>query len=305
MKNFLAIISILSVGLLLVTGLIIDNRKNFNSIEGDTPENLATLLSLPNNVKKQALRDLVEILDYPLDRRTGIPRIELVHLPEAYTDIQDDKHRKALFLRLLLPLVLLENEELEKVRNRMNFLLKKIEMERDLNDEQIAEIRALARKYGIKGDPSTNRKTREMLRKRVDIVPPSLALAQAANESGWGNSRFAMEASNLFGIWTYNKNVGVIPAKRDSGKNHLIRKFDSLRDSVRVYMHTLNTHSAYTELREIRNRMTESRTNLNGIAIAEGLEKYSALGKQYVRLIQKIIAINDLESLNSIRLQTA
>jgi Bax protein len=312
-KNIL--ISILSVVVLIVTALILDNAKIFQrdkhrfledklqSTNGLSGINDG-ILNLPSTVKKQSLQDLIDILNYPLKEGAGVPRIEMSHLPEVYKDIGDTKHRKAMFLRILLPLVLLENEELEEVRNRINTLLENIEQGKELSFDQLADLKSIARKYNIKGNPVTNPEARKMLRTRVDVVPPSLALAQAANESGWGNSRFAMEASNLFGIWTFNKNKGVVPDKRDNGEKHLVRKFDSLRDSVRVYMHTLNTHQAYTELREIRSYIKESGMNLNGLVVAEGLKKYSGLGEEYVRLIQEIIAINDLESLNSIRLQT-
>lgn len=312
-KNIL--IPIVSVVVLIVTALIFGNAsifqgENHRSLEsrsqsgdGLTEINDA-IFTLPSNVKDQSLKDLIDILNYPLKEGASIPRIEVSRLPEVYKDIENTKHRKAMFMRILLPLVLLENENLERVRNRMNSLLAKIEQGRELTYGQLTELNSLAQRYRVKGNPLTSSEARKMLRKRVDVVPPSLAIAQAANESGWGSSRFAMEASNLFGIWTFNKNQGVVPDKRDNGKKHLIRKFDSLRDSVRVYMHTLNTHQAYTELREIRSYIKESGMNLNGIIIAEGLKKYSSLGEEYVRLIQLIIETNKLENLNSVRLQT-
>ncbi len=301
------VVSIVSVVVLIVVVLVLDNAKIFqgekhpaNGLSGMSDG----ILDLPSNVKKQSLQDLIDILNYPLKEGASIPRIEVSRLPEVYKDIENTKHRKAMFMRILLPLVLLENENLERVRNRMNSLLAKIEQGRELTYGQLTELNSLAQRYRVKGNPLTSSEARKMLRKRVDVVPPSLAIAQAANESGWGSSRFAMEASNLFGIWTFNKNQGVVPDKRDNGKKHLIRKFDSLRDSVRVYMHTLNTHQAYTELREIRSYMKESGMNPNGIIIAEGLKKYSGIGEEYVKLIQEIISINNLEYLNLARLQT-
>ena len=311
MKNF---IPVLTLSLLIVTGLIFDNfgsfERGYHRFLGESVQSGVVLseisdglLNLSANVNKQSLKDLVDILNYPLDEGTGVPRVEISRLPEVYKEIEDTKYRKAMFLRILLPLVLLENEALEKTRNRMNTLLENIEQGKALSLVQLADLKSISKKYNIKGSPLTNPEVRKMLRKRVDIVPPSLALAQAANESGWGNSRFAMEASNLFGIWTYNEKDGVVPDRRDSGKKHLVRKFDSLRDSVRVYMHTLNTHLAYAELREIRSQMKKVGVDLNGIAIAEGLKKYSILGEEYVRLIQEIIATNNLENLNLARLQ--
>ncbi len=313
-KNIL--IPIFSLVVLTVTALIFGNAAIFQGENNRSLESISQsgngvteikdgILNLPSNVKEQSLKDLVDMLNYPLKEGSGIPRIEVSRLPEVYKDIENAKHRKAMFMRILLPLVLLENENLERVRSRMNSLLAKIEQSRELTQDQLVELNSLARKYRIKGNPLTNSEARKMLRKRVDVVPPSLAIAQAANESGWGNSRFAMEASNLFGIWTFNKNQGVVPDKRDNGKKHLIRKFDSLRDSVRVYMHTLNTHQAYSELREIRSYMKESGMNPNGLVIAEGLKKYSGIGAEYVKLIQEIISINNLEYLNLAKLQTA
>lgn len=305
---------VITLSLLIVTGLIFDNfgsfERGYHRFLGESAQSGVVLseisdglLNLPTNVKKQSLKDLIDILNYPLEEGIGVPRIEISHLPEVYKEIEDTKYRKAMFLRILLPLVLLENEELEEVRHRMNTLLENIEQGKELSFDQLADLKSILRKYNIKGNPLTNPEVRKMLRERVDVVPPSLALAQAANESGWGNSRFAMEASNLFGIWTYNEKNGVVPNMRDNGEKHLVRKFDSLRDSVRVYMYTLNTHWAYAELREIRSHMKKAGIDLNGSAIAEGLKKYSILGEEYVRLIQEIIATNNLENLNSVRLQ--
>ena len=141
----------------------------------------------------------------------------------------------------------------------------------------------------MKPDPLTSKAARDELLGKIDIIPSSLALAQAANESAWGQSRFAQEANNLFGIWTYDKDKGLVPRNREQGKKHLVRIFDDVGESVRYYMHTLNSHPAYAGLREIREDLRASGLAIDGHKLAVGLEKYTAKGQQYIDLIQGLI----------------
>jgi len=115
-----------------------------------------------------------------------------------------------------------------------------------------AGIAALADRY------DANPSDRSDLVGRVDVVPPSLAIAQAAEESGWGTSRFAVEANAVFGQWTFRKGAGVVPERRDPGKRHEVRSFEGLRQSVSAYMHNLNIHWAYKEFRRVRRELRNS-----------------------------------------------
>ena len=120
----------------------------------------------------------------------------------------------------------------------------------------------------------------------------SLVLVQVVNESVWGWSRFAQEVNNLFGIWTYDEDKGIKPLNREEGKTHLVRIFDDYGESVSYYMHTLNSHPAYRELREIRQQLRTSGQEIDGHKLAAGLEKYSARGQVYIELIRSLIRQN-------------
>ena len=136
----------------------------------------------------------------------------------------------------------------------------------------------------------------EALIQRVDVVPPSLAIAQAAEESGWGTSRFAVEANAVFGQWTFQKGEGVVPARRDAGKRHEVRSFPGLRHSVIAYMHNLNIHWAYEEFRRVRGHLRESSAKLTGDVLAGTLRKYSERGLKYINTIRTIMRVNGLNA---------
>jgi len=130
--------------------------------------------------------------------------------------------------------------------------------------------------------------------KRIDIVPPSLALAQAATESGWGTSRFFKEANNIFGHWTYNPKIGMVPLQRQTGKKHFIRIFPTLQDSISAYMKNLNRTGAYYEFRAKRKVMRLKKEFIDGMKLAKTMTKYSGIGHNYVKILQSIIRKNHL-----------
>ena len=132
------------------------------------------------------------------------------------------------------------------------------------------------------------------LLKRMDVIPPSLAMAQAANESAWGTSRFAREGNNLFGQWCFRRNCGIAPAQRVEGATHEVRVFKKPYNSVVAYVHNLNTHRRYARLRNLRLAVRESGQPLNGLHLVEGLLGYSQEGPKYVEWIRQIITTNDL-----------
>lgn len=136
---------------------------------------------------------------------------------------------------------------------------------------------------------------RRLLR-RVDIVPPSLALAQAANESAWGTSRFAREGNNLFGQWCYTPGCGLVPMRRELGGRHEVKRFDWPYDSVASYVHNLNTHPAYRGFRQTRESLQDESQTLSGLALLDGLRSYSERGPEYLTAIRNIIVKNDLQS---------
>jgi Bax protein len=141
-----------------------------------------------------------------------------------------------------------------------------------------------------------------MLLDRVDVVPPSMALAQAAEESGWGTSRFAREGNAIFGQWTFSEIGDLVPHKRDAGKKHRIRSFSSLLNSVRAYVYNLNGHLAYREFRSLRAQMRAGGKTLEGVVLIGKLLGYSQKGQKYVDVIREIIRFNKLQQLDGARL---
>ena len=204
-----------------------------------------------------------------------------------------DDSRSA-FLQRLLPLVDEVNQRLLRERDSVKTLFSHLERGKTLSDKQKSRLKTLASRYRVDGDPLEDADARTELLKRIDIVPASLALAQAANESAWGNSRFAKQGNNLFGIWTYDETQGIVPRKREPGKKHLVRKFDSEAESVSYYVHTLNSHPAYASLRDIRATLRTAGKPLDGHVMADGLTRYSARGEEYVETIRTMIRRFDL-----------
>ena len=201
--------------------------------------------------------------------------------------------KKHEFITTLLPYIEEENRRLIVLRKRVGAMFDKIETDQALSASEQQQIGKLANKYRVKGNPLEDQSAREEILRKIDIIPSSLALAQAANESAWGESRFAQQANNLFGIWTYDQDRGLKPKRREEGKTHLVRIFDDFGESVRYYMYTLNSHPAYQELRQIRQQLRASNQVIEGEKLAAGLEKYSAKGRAYIDLIQKLIEQND------------
>ena len=136
---------------------------------------------------------------------------------------------------------------------------------------------------------------------RMDTIPVSIALAQAANESGWGTSRFALEGNALFGQWTWSKK-GISPKNKDPNKTHKVLQFQILKASVRAYKNNLNTHNAYQEFREARAKLREEGNVLYGLKLTKYLKAYAAIGEKYVRILDDIIANNSLEDFDKANL---
>ena len=207
------------------------------------------------------------------------------------------------FLDRLKPLVIKENRRLQALRTEVTKLIQRLDKGETLPKKARRRLLSLAKQYRVDGNPIEQEEAQVDLLDRIDIIPLSLALAQAATESAWGQSRFAREGNNLFGIWTYDESQGLVPKQRAKGKTHLVRKFETLDDSLRYYMHTLNSHPAYAELRRIRSEKRRAGIEPQGTELAEGLEKYSAKGKKYIELIQRVIQQNDLALLDGVNSQ--
>ncbi|MCK5663713.1 MAG: glucosaminidase domain-containing protein [Thiotrichaceae bacterium] len=205
---------------------------------------------------------------------------------------QSNNSSKKIFIEKLIPYIDKENTRLKQTRKQLWKINQQLDSGTTLTEKSQSWIKKIAKKYRVKGNPLTKPQARKELLSKVDIIPSSLTLAQAANESAWGKSRFATEANNLFGIWTYDESKGLKPKNRDPEKKHLVRIFDHYGESVSYYMHTLNSHPAYKKLRDIRQQQRQNELILDGFEMADGLEKYSAKGDLYIKLIQQLILQN-------------
>ena len=220
-----------------------------------------------------------------------VPAIELQTFPSDLADVPNAKQRKALFFRALLPIVLAENAMIEEMRDQLIVLFKK--GVNRLNSSELHWLESVAEQYGVKESLSSPQ-VQQLLLRRVDVVPPALVLAQAANESGWGTSRFALAGNNLFGQYTYRDTDAVVPLSRPEGAAHAARAYSSIDDSVRSYIHNLNTNRAYAELRKMRQKMRTDGEKLSSHQLAKGLHAYSERGEAYIKEIQGMIRSNQL-----------
>ena len=228
-------------------------------------------------------------LDYSLrEVRLGVaavPRLRVANLPPDMAGVGSVAERKRLFIMSILPLVLQVNEGILADRRK---LLDLAASDGTLTHYDRQWIAALAKRHGV------DAADRKELVVRVDAVPPSLAIAQAIVESGWGRSRFAVEANAIFGQWTFRAGSGVVPRRRDRGKGHEIRSFRGPYQSVAAYMDNLNSHRAYEEFRRQRNALRRSGEILNGGRLAGTLHNYSQRGQDYVETIRTIMRQNRL-----------
>ena len=230
---------------------------------------------------------------------TDIPVINpppAVALPDfgSYVDV---KEKKSAFFEYLLPLVRFSNQLVQVDRDRF----KRVQSDPiNLKSPEAKKItRRLNSRYRIVLDRFPEFSFLEELDKRVGQIPESLALAQAAKESGWGTSRFSREANNLFGQWCFTEGCGIIPARRSKGMTHEIQKFDSVGDAIEAYVHNLNTHRAYGTLREKRYNLLKEGKSPSGSDLAITLTEYSERGAVYGQEVASLIRYNKLEEYDS------
>ena len=202
------------------------------------------------------------------------------------------------FVKTLLPLISYENQniilERSKLENIRNFLVDN----HTLSKSDLKFLNNISKKYRIKTADKHKYDLVNDLLDRVDVIPNSIVLAQAANESGWGTSRFAREYNALFGEYTYNYSNGVVPLLRDEGEKHLVKAFDSVDKSVQSYFNNLNAHYAYKDFREVRKIMREKNNFSNIKLLVKELDSY-ATDINYIKTINLIIDANKLDQFDS------
>ncbi len=249
----------------------------------------------------RSLRKTFSTVKYDFDSvqagEEDVPPVFLMSMPSDIGHIRVPEQRKEIFFQSVLPLILKVNQEILDKRRRVAALAAQVRRGAKLPAEERLWLAAISEQY------KTRRNDFAALLRRIDVVPPSLALAQAAEESGWGTSRFVREGNALFGQWTVEEDEdGLLPSRRDRGKTHRVKAFDSLLDGVRAYARNLNSHRAYRAMRSHRADMRKAGSALNGLALSSSLSSYSARGEEYVRSLQVIIRTNRLHKLDGARL---
>lgn len=239
--------------------------------------------------------------DWPLTAVARVPRVIIKALPVDLDMELPVIRKKAIFFRILLPIVLAENLYIQQQREWL--LLHVGDDLPAMGSLAWMRLQQLANAYRFKGDLRI-RQQQDRLLTRVDQIPVSLVLAQAAIESGWGTSRFVQQANNLFGHWTFSEKQGLLPLHREDEKRHRVRIFPDLRSSVRAYLKNLNTHNSYKHLRQLRVNQRAYNQRLSGVQLATGLMNYSERRLDYVKEVRRMIHNNQLESLGEQRLRT-
>jgi Bax protein len=228
--------------------------------------------------------------------KAPVPPLFLTAFPHDLVRIRAPETRKNFFFKMVLPLVLRVNDAIEEDRRRLMPLLASSLAGHRLAAEDRLWLAAKLDQYRVR------RAGLVELARRMDTVPPSLAIAQAAEESGWGTSRFAREGNALFGQWTFAAVGGLVPKERATGKRHKIKVFQTLTQAVGAYAANLNTHRAYRDFRNARARMRKLGDAPDGMKLAQSLTSYSERGRAYVTSIQRIIRTNQLSQLDKAQL---
>ena len=245
-------------------------------------------------IEASTLNQIFEEKDYNLSfvRKNKIVKpFEVGMLPNEIKMMESSKQRKDLFIKIVLPLILSENNRIKRDRNTLFKILNRsnnTKTEKDWLNKKF-------RQYGVvKKDITT-------LKIRMDQIPVSLAIAQAAKETGWGTSRFAIEGNALFGQWTYS-GEGIKPAAADKDTKHKIMTFNVLKASVRAYQRNLNTHSSYKEFRKARAIQRDNDEELNSLELANYLDQYAETGSDYIKILKKIINQNNLKDFDNVKI---
>ena len=256
--------------------------------------NVAEVILPDLNLRTETVIQLFKDVDYDLKKVRSeklVKPIYFTQFPKDLENLQSVKIKKETFIKIVLPLVVAENEKILDDRQKLKDLsLKKFttETEKQWLRQKLLEYKV---KKGDLGELMT----------RMDIIPVSIALAQAAKESGWGTSRFALEGNAIFGQWTWD-GQGIAPLKRDNNKNHKILKFPILRASVKAYKNNLNTHKSYVKFRSKRKSLRDDNKDIKGLSLTSTLKNYAQTGSEYTKILNQIITQNDLSDFELVKL---
>ena len=279
------------------------NKKDKNKKESDTLKEkdlLFDIFSL-NNLESDSVRlsastikQLFEDTGYDLNdvrKKKLVKPVALTLLPQEIKMIENTKKRKEFFIQIVLPLIIQENNNIKRDRKTLFNIINK-------SNNTNSEKQWLDKKYKQYGVKSKDLST---LKIRMDEIPVSLAIAQAAKETGWGTSRFAQEGNALFGQWTWS-GEGLKPKDSKKGEDHKVMKFNILQASVRAYQRNLNTHSTYKAFRKARAEFRDTNKSLDSMELSKYLNKYAETGNHYVEVLQQIIEQNKLQEFDDAKL---
>ena len=240
------------------------------------------------------IEQLFEDTNYNLEdvrNRKLVKPVTLSLLPNEMSMIENTTKRKELFIKIILPLIIKENNYIKLDRKKLFNILNK-------SKNTTKEKKWLEKKFKQYGIVNKDLST---LKIRMDEIPVSMAIAQAAKETGWGTSRFAQEGNALFGQWTWS-GEGIKPADAEDDSTHKVMRFKVLQASVKAYQRNLNTHSSYKDFRSARAELRDEGKKLDSMILTEYLDKYAETGKEYVKILQQIIRQNDLTDFDDAKL---
>ncbi len=256
--------------------------------------NVAEVILPDLNLKTETVIQLFKDVDYDLRKVRNeklVKPIYFTQFPRDLDNLQSVQLKKETFIKIVLPLIVAENEKILDDREKLKALSDK----KFTTDLEKQWLRQKLLEYKVK------KSNLDELMFRMDMIPVSIALAQAAKESGWGTSRFALEGNAIFGQWTWD-GQGIAPLNRDGDKNHKILKFPILRASVKAYKNNLNTHKSYSKFREKRKQLRDKNKKITGLALTGTLKNYAQTGSEYTKILNQIITQNRLSDFEPVKL---
>ena len=276
-----------------------ENKKEVKKLTPKTKnKEKVTEVILPDlNLKTETVLNLFEDVNYDLNRvrfEKKVKPIYFTQFPKDLDEIQSVKLKKETFIKIVLPLIVAENEKILDDRLKLNKILSK----KITTDNEKQWLRQKFLEYKVK------KESVEELKNRMDMIPVSIALAQAAKESGWGTSRFALEGNAIFGQWTWS-GQGIEPLLKDKSKSHKILRFPILRASVKSYKNNLNTHKSYKDFRTKRRDLRKRNKKIFGLELTKTLDNYAETGDEYTKILEQIILQNKLMDFEFVKLENS
>jgi|TARA_B110000211_G_scaffold188475_1_gene214380 Bax protein len=269
-------------------------KKPEKKVEPKQKESVKEFVLPDLNIKTRTILTLFDDVNYDLKKVRNnklVKPIYFTQFPKDLDEITSVQLKKETFIKIVLPLVVAENQKILDDRLKLQNIMKK----KMTSEKEKSWLRQKLKEYKVKkGDINK-------LERRMDIIPVSIAIAQAAKESGWGTSRFALEGNAIFGQWTWN-GKGIAPLERNKEQTHKILRFPILRASVKAYKNNLNTHNGYQEFRKKRSLLRKRKSSIDGMKLIHSLDNYAQNGKEYTKILAKIMEQNSLKDFENVKL---